>query len=142
MQKCTFLQPAVLLCLIAIPVEIKVEGAAIIEDQTSTWEAAGMADSLVAAKDNILSNDLFKMVKEEALIFQANEAEERIRKTNGGGYAHGKGGTFWFPLFKPNGEKRKPRFAIEAAIHLIYEIDFAGARPERVIGAEWLNLHT
>jgi hypothetical protein len=137
MAKCC-LQVILVLCVTALPV---VEGAAIIEDQTGTWEAAGMGDSLVAAKDNILSNELFKMVKEEALIFQANEAEERIKRTNGGGYAHGKGGTFWFPLFNANGEKRKPRFAIEAAIHLIYEIDFAGARPERVIGAEWFDLY-
>jgi hypothetical protein len=112
-----------------------VECAAIIENQTSTWVAAGMADSLVNAWDNILSDSFFERVAKEALIFQADESQQRSKRA-GGGYAHGKGGTFWFPLFK-NGEKRKPRFAIEAAIHLIYENDFAGEIPERVRGGEW-----
>ena len=126
-----------LLCMLVNHGGFEVESAAIIEDQTGTWAAAGMEDSLVAAKDNILSDDLFERVRKEALIFQADEAEQRIKKTHGSGYAHGKGGTFWFPLFNSHGEFRKPRFAIEAAILLIYNLEFGGKRPERVTGGEW-----
>ena len=126
-----------LLYLITPRNKIEVDCAAIIEDQAETWAAAGMENTILAAKDKILSNELFEMVRKEALIFQADEAKQRIKRTHGSGYAHGKGGTFWFPLFKANGENRKPRFAIEAAILLIYNIEFGGKRPKRVTGGEW-----
>ena len=126
---------------VLLTIDIRVDGAAIIENQTSTWAAAGMADSLVRASDNILPQHMLDLVTKEALLFQAFEAEERKKRTAGGGYAHGKGGTFWFPLFKKNGERTKPRFAIEAAIHMIYDNDFSGQRPERVAGGEWWALH-
>lgn len=128
---------ACLLFVLAALASVSVECAAIIEDQAGTWEEAGMEDSLVAAKDNILSDELFEMVRKEALMFQADEAKQRMKRTQGSGYAHGKGGTFWFSLFNKQGEFRKPRFAIEAAILLIYNIDFGGKRPTRVTGGEW-----
>ena len=51
---------------------------------------------------------------------------------------HGKGGTFWRPLFNKEGEMTKPRFAIEVAIMLIYQSDFSNLRNKRVKGGEWL----
>lgn len=55
---------------------------------------------------------------------------------------HGKGGTFWRPLFnKDTGEMTKPRFAIEVAIMLIFQSDFANLRNKRVKGGEWWVQH-
>ena len=116
----------------------KVESAAIVEDQTGTWAAAGMEDYFARATDNIFPEELLEQVAKEALIFQNYEQEERNRKTAGGGYMHGKGGTFWRPLFnKDTGEMTKPRFAIEVAIWLIFQSDFANLKNKRVKGGEW-----
>ena len=73
--------------------------AAVIENQTGTWEAAGMGSYFARAWDEILPEDLLARVTEEALKFQAYEAQERVRKTGGGGYMHGKDRTFWRPLY-------------------------------------------
>ena len=32
-------------------------------------------------------------------MFEQHEKDERARHTQGGAYMHGKGGTFWRPLF-------------------------------------------
>ena len=114
------------------------DSAAIVEDQTGTWAAAGMEEYFARATDNIFPDELLEKVAKEAVIFQNHEAEERNRKTAGGGYMHGKGGTFWRPLFnKDTGEMTKPRFAIEVAIALLFQSDFANLKNKRVKGGEW-----
>ena len=117
----------------------QIESAAIIEDQTGTWAAAGMADYFARATDNIFPEELLEKVAKEAVIFQNHEAEERNKRTAGGGYMHGKGGTFWRPLFNKEGEMTKPRFAIEVAIMLIYQSDFSNLKNKRVKGGEWFE---
>jgi len=115
----------------------EVRGAAILEDHSSTWTAAGLNSTIARVQDNILPQDLFERVVEEVLVFEQYEKEERARHTQGGAYMHGKGGTFWRPLFNSKGEFLKPRFAIEAAIIRIYQADIAAGKHPRVDGAEW-----
>jgi len=100
-----------------------------------------MADYFARATDNIFPEELLEKVAKEAVIFQNHEAEERNKRTAGGGYMHGKGGTFWRPLFNKEGEMTKPRFAIEVAIMLIYQSDFSNLKNKRVKGGEWWVQH-
>ena len=116
-----------------------VHGAAIIEDHSTSWGSAGLADSLAEAFDMALPDELFDKVLHECLVFEAHERAERARAAAAGGaYVHGKGGTFWRPLFNAEGEFLRPRFAIEAAIQLFYQMDIGQRTPHpRVSGGEW-----
>jgi hypothetical protein len=86
-----------------------------------------------------LPDELFDKVLHECLAFEAHERAERARAAAAGGaYVHGKGGTFWRPLFNAEGEFLRPRFGIEAAIQMFYQIDIGQRTPHaRVTGGEW-----
>jgi len=119
-----------------------VNGAAIIEDHTTSWRAAGLGDSLAEAFEVDLPDELFDKVLQDCLVFHKHETNERARASAGGGaYVHGKGGTYWRPLFNAQGEFLRPRFHIEAAIQLLYEMDIGKKTPHpRVSGGElWVQ---
>ncbi|EKX39230.1 hypothetical protein GUITHDRAFT_143638 [Guillardia theta CCMP2712] len=117
-------------------VSCHVRGAAIIEDHSSTWNSAGLNETLARGFDDVFPQELFDRVVNEALVFEKYEKDERA-KAAGGGYMHGKGGTFWRPLFNEHGDFLKPRFAIEAAIIMLYKNDIGSSRHPRVTGGEW-----
>ncbi|KAJ1471201.1 hypothetical protein T484DRAFT_1845085 [Baffinella frigidus] len=45
----------------------EVRGAAILEDHSSTWTAAGLNSTIARVQDNILPQDLFERVVEEGM---------------------------------------------------------------------------
>ena len=126
-------------CVLLQGEHVIVRGAAIIEDHTTSWGVAGLSDSLAEAFDVALPDDLFDKVLEEALVFEKHERDERSRAAAAGGaYVHGKGGTYWRPLYNAQGEFLRPRFYIEAAIQMLYEMDMGQKTPHaRVTGGEW-----
>eukprot|EP00960_Hanusia_phi_P044515 756685-Hanusia_phi.AAC.5 len=130
----TFGRALLLCCLLGLACHAL--GAAIIEDHSSTWNSAGLNETLARGYDEIFPQELFERVVHEALVFEKYEKDERARAA-GGGYMHGKGGTFWRPLFNEHGDFLKPRFAIEAAIIMLYKNDIGASRHDRVAGGEW-----
>lgn len=101
------------------------------------WEMAGLGEYFARGTDDILPDELLERVTEEVLLFEKKAKEETEKQAKGGRYMHGKMGTFWRPLFDSQGEFLKPRFAIEAAIQLMYKADIGEYQHERVSGAEW-----
>ena len=86
--------------LIALSDHQLVNSAAIIEDHTTSWKAAGLGDSLAEAFEVALPDELFDKVLQDCLVFHRHEVDERARAfAAGGAYVHGKGGTYWRALF-------------------------------------------
>lgn len=105
------------------------------------WEMAGLGDYFARVTDDILPLGMVERMTQEIHMFEKREEEDRLREQGGGSYMHGKKGTFYRPLFDAQGEFLKPRFAIEAAIQMIYKSDIGEYRHERVAGAEWWVQH-
>ena len=125
--------------LIALSDHQFVNCAAIIEDHTTSWKAAGLGDSLAEAFEVALPDELFDKVLQDCLVFHRHEVDERARASAAGGaYVHGKGGTYWRALFNAQGGFLRPRFHIEAAIQILYTMDIGQKTPHaRVNGGEW-----
>ena len=83
-------------------------GAALLQDHTESWTAAGLADQLVQAYLEVLPPALFEAV--------AREAATVVRESAKGDYKFGKRTTWWLPLHGKDGAPLAPRSAIEAAI--------------------------
>jgi Tfp pilus assembly protein FimT len=105
-------------------------GAGIVEDHKLAWAAAGLSDSLAAGHEAALPAALYAAVV---------TAAPKVQRESSGGesFKFGKHNTWWLPLNDGSGKKRPPpRSAIEAAVHVLHDLDFGDA-PTPVVGAEW-----
>ena len=104
-------------------------GAALLQDHTESWTAAGLADQLVQAYVDVLPPALFEAV--------AREAAAVVRESMKGDYKFGKRTTWWLPLHTKDGAPLAPRSAIEAAVHQLHQHAFGGMPVKLIVGAEW-----
>jgi hypothetical protein len=118
---------ALLLVIAADPVH----GAALLEDQSASWAAAGLEMQLASGRESALPEALLAAVAEMAPTLSKESAEpERER------YKFGKRNTWWFPLRDSQGARQPARSALEMAIHHLYDLVFGASRTE-IVGAEW-----
>ena len=87
------------------------------EDASTSWQGAGLSDSLASAADDVLPQELVDRMCEEAAIFD-------------GFFEHAKCDSLWVPL-----ETGAARHAMEEAIALLYAADFAQDAAPRIVGA-------
>ena len=87
------------------------------EDASTSWRGAGLSDSLASAADFVLPLELVDRMCEEATIFDDF-------------FEHAKCDSLWVPL-----ETGAARHAMEEAIALLYEADFADDAAPRIVGA-------
>ena len=104
-------------------------GAAVLQDHTESWTAAGLMDQLVQAYTEVLPPALFDAV--------ANEAALVAKDGQSGDYKFGKRTTWWLPLRGKDGALLQPRSAIEAAVHHLFRQAFGGEPVALIKGAEW-----
>ena len=107
----------------------RARAAGVIEDHTLSWHAAGLKNALAAGHEAALPSALFDAVVAAAPRVQGES-------TGGETYKFGKHNTWWLPLQNSNGQLPPPQSAIEAAVHVLYKLDFANA-PTPIVGAEW-----
>jgi hypothetical protein len=109
-------------------------GAAMLEDQSGPWEAATLGSSLSATWHDAFPQELFDAVVAETDVFHEYDEAKAARSPQ---MMHGKRPTWWFKVKGEDGQLRKPRCAIEAAIRRLHDIDFPGGGHARVVGGEW-----
>lgn len=110
----------------------RVHGAALLQDHTVAWTAAGLAEAPVQAYADALPPALFEAVSRDA----AAVAKEGMGSQD----KFGKKTTWWLPLRDRKHRVLKPRSAIEAAIHHLFQRDFGAGDAEAhrsIAGAEW-----
>ena len=110
-----------------------VHGAALLQDHTAAWAAAGLlADAPVQAYADALPPALFEAVSRDATAV--------ARDGMGSQDKFGKKTTWWLALRDRKHRALKPRSAIEAAIHHLFQRDFGAGDAEAhrsIAGAEW-----
>ena len=105
--------------------------AGLLEDQTASWKAAGLAESLVAGHENALPEALLVAVTASAPELLSHTADSHHTT-----YKFGKRNTWWLPLKNEKGKRPKPRSALEAAVHYLFDLEFGG-KSTPIVGAEW-----
>ena len=90
----------------------------ILEEHRAVWGAAGLDRQLACVCDNVLPDEILAAALSEARMFDAL----------------GTGESFWCAL--RGAESGEPRFAIEAAVHTLFDLDFGG-RENDIAGGEW-----
>ena len=116
--------------LLAAAAAVRVRAAGLIEDHSLSWSAAGLTDALAGGHDDALPPALFAAVSAAAPLVQAESTE-------GPSFKFGKHNTWWLPLRDEHGARLPPTSAIEAAIHVLYDLDFGSATTTQIVGVEW-----
>ena len=137
-----YLAPRLAIWLLSSARAVLTYAAALLEDHSASWLEAGLSDALARVSYDALS---------PAFLSAVQSAAPRLlhESLDGGTYLFGKKNTWWVPLFDSSGARVPPRSELEAAIHVLYELDFGGARVcgsggvssrsgcTPIVGAEW-----
>lgn len=110
----------------------RAHGAALLQDHTVAWAAAGLADAPVQAYADALPPALFEAVSRDAAAVAMDGLDSQDK--------FGKKTTWWLPLRDRKQRALEPRSAIEAAIHHLFHRDFGAGDAEAhrsIAGAEW-----
>lgn len=105
-----------------------VSPAAILQDHTLSWDAAGLSTQGATFHPDAMPPALFDAVKHAVSLIQRSSQGQTFE------FKYGKGVTWWMPL------GAQPRSAIELAIHHFHRLggfDRQGASRPPVVGAEW-----
>ena len=121
-----------LVCLAIVSLlACRTHSAAVLEDHSAAWAAAGLDTKLAAGHEFALPESLF-----EALVAAAPRVSRETSEPGVERYRFGKRNTWWLPLKDARGLRPAPRSVIEAAVHRLYDLDF-GSSATPIIGAEW-----
>ena len=98
------------------------------EEHRRVWERAGLGDRLARVFDDVLPEELLRACTKEAALFDVVAGDDR---------------SYFYAMGDGSGEEPAPRFAIEAALHLLFArvlrggeaVD--GSEMSNVVGGEW-----
>ncbi len=98
------------------------------EEHRSVWARAGLGDRLARVYDDVLPAELLRACTKEAALFDVVAGDDA---------------SYFYAMGDGSGEQRVPRFAIEAALDLLYERVFRGgdavgdSEMSNIVGGEW-----
>ena len=99
-------------------------------DHSAAWAAAGLQDRFAVVHEHALPLGMV-----ESLLASMSSLQSTQRPIGGGRTMEN---SWWLPLYDAEGRRTTPRSTVEAAVHFIYDMDFASAdEPTKVTGAEW-----